>query len=423
MDAALMVIAGLALVLLLLVLVLLMLNRRAARYREQQQGLHLPAGGESLTASHPPAGEGSPTPPPVEQRIAADAAPGPRVPPLNHSGDPAAALVASLVQGQGELTQPELRRLELYRPERILAACAVESKNLSGRGKEARRDRLNRIEQYAQALRSAEEPEPLAGAITESMPATSPEWGDAGEEPWRTLPADTPGEEWAGESEEGAEFGVAEVESNGWAPEAEAALAAFGLEGEAAAGGLAGSSEEPGADEFATGPGEPALAELATGAGEPVADAFPEPGARLDEVHEIWEEWPSVEEEYDRLELGQEAVEVGFGEPEAATPSEQARQPASDHLVTLDLKIHAAEDLMALPESERFDALAFLTPQELARTFSLSEDYELKRAVIDSLERIGTPQSLGSLSEILEDPDPELQIYALNAAERLLGRL
>jgi len=51
------------------------------------------------------------------------------------SGDPVARLLDGLLVGQGDLTQEELRRLELYRPERVLRQCDLVAESLIGRNK------------------------------------------------------------------------------------------------------------------------------------------------------------------------------------------------------------------------------------------------------------------------------------------------
>ncbi len=87
----------------------------------------------------------------------------------------------------------------------------------------------------------------------------------------------------------------------------------------------------------------------------------------------------------------------------------------------LSMKVETAEQLLALPPAERADMTAFLPPTELAATFRATHDMELKRAVIDTLEHIGTPASLNALGNCFEDADPDIQVYALAAADRLLG--
>ena len=64
---------------------------------------------------------------------------------------------------------------------------------------------------------------------------------------------------------------------------------------------------------------------------------------------------------------------------------------------------------------------AFLEPSELTATFRATEDPELKKAVIDTLEHIGSPASLTALGNCFDDADGGIQLYALEAADRLLG--
>ena len=65
--------------------------------------------------------------------------------------------------------------------------------------------------------------------------------------------------------------------------------------------------------------------------------------------------------------------------------------------------------------------VAFLTPAELSKVFAKADDPGLKRAIIDTLEHVSNPASLEVLRQCLDDPDPEIQLYALEAADRLLG--
>ncbi len=84
--------------------------------------------------------------------------------------------------------------------------------------------------------------------------------------------------------------------------------------------------------------------------------------------------------------------------------------------------VKTAEDVMALPPKERAEMVAFLEPAELSGVLKRTDDPELKRAVIDTLENVSTPASLDVLRECLEDRDLEIQMYALQAADRILGR-
>ena len=79
-----------------------------------------------------------------------------------------------------------------------------------------------------------------------------------------------------------------------------------------------------------------------------------------------------------------------------------------------------AEGVLSLPAGERAGALAGLAPAELSRALKQSSDADFKRAVIDTLEADGSADALFVVNECLEDPDTEIQVYALDAAERLL---
>ena len=126
------------------------------------------------------------------------------------------------------------------------------------------------------------------------------------------------------------------------------------------------------------------------------------------------------------------AINAPLDTPRAAPPMAQASmKPAfaaedsfwddAPNLSKLSMKVETAEQLLALPADERADMTAFLPPTELAATFRATHDMGLKRAVIDTLENIGTPASLNALGNCFEDGDPDIQVYALAAADRLLG--
>jgi len=87
----------------------------------------------------------------------------------------------------------------------------------------------------------------------------------------------------------------------------------------------------------------------------------------------------------------------------------------------LSVKVETAEQLLALPAGERTDMAAFLPPAELVAAFRATHDADLKKAVIDTLEHIGSPASLNALGNCFEDADSGIQTYALAAADRLLG--
>jgi hypothetical protein len=113
--------------------------------------------------------------------------------------------------------------------------------------------------------------------------------------------------------------------------------------------------------------------------------------------------------------------------PEASSMEAEAAQSPppptkeADPFANLGAKVSTAADIMALPASERADMLAFLEPSELSKVFAQADDKDLKKAVIDTFEHVGNTASLDALRECLEDTDPEVQLYALDAADRMLG--
>lgn len=80
------------------------------------------------------------------------------------------------------------------------------------------------------------------------------------------------------------------------------------------------------------------------------------------------------------------------------------------------------EGLPGPEEGERVEALHSLAPKELGRLFSATDDKTMKLSIIDALEDAAGPESISTLQVCLDDADPEVQLHALEAAERLLAR-
>jgi hypothetical protein len=119
----------------------------------------------------------------------------------------------------------------------------------------------------------------------------------------------------------------------------------------------------------------------------------------------------------------EETVAAGTTDrPPAADDMTARAKPSDDSLSSLHGRVRTAKELMALPPRERPDMLAFLEPPELARVVETSDDRGLKKSVIDVLENLGSSGSLDVLRRCLDDPDQEIQLYALDAADRLLGK-
>ncbi len=83
--------------------------------------------------------------------------------------------------------------------------------------------------------------------------------------------------------------------------------------------------------------------------------------------------------------------------------------------------VRTADDLLALPAEEQAEMVAFLEPGELAGVLKRTDDPALKKAVIDTLEHVNSPAALEVLRQCLDDSDPQVQMHALQAADRILG--
>ena len=356
------------------------------------------------------------------------------------------ALVTCLLQTPGDLTPDELRRLELYRPQRIAAAADAMIEKLGGRGNEAKRARLTRISQYAKSLQTEFEPEakdfiPSSFVLAEISAARHaldaeppghvppPEtWGGArGDAP---LPLDRElsllSDDAPLEPERSADYSSpSTAPAPPWGPRP-------GDQPSVSAGAPAPPTlaEVPAPPTLAEVPAAPTLVELPSAPAPlttPEASAAPhEPMSYEVPSHEPVRDEPVL---YEPVSYEPVGYEEGRHEPVRYEPIEvqhsvEWEEPLASHqsgVETLQIEIRRAEDVLALAERERVDALAFLEPPELERILSLTEERDIKRGVIDSLVHLGTPDALEVLEGTLEDPDPEIQLYALSAAEQLLA--
>jgi hypothetical protein len=422
--------AGGSVALLLTVLVVMSLNRRAKQQRATEQLLRGSMVGED--ASFAVVGEDALEPVLAAQPSAPHSAPSHRPMP-GADRDPVSALLESLMEGEGPFSQPELRRLELYRPERVIAAADATEAALNGKGKEAKRRRLLQARQYAEAMRNAvAEPvadssdpqgitpvvaEGLSLVVTQGLTPVLP-YGDV--EPGFAEPT-IPGVA-AGSTAEPAETVP---------PQSSVDEPTVSLDLELAGGTGLGAPIEylPESEE--------SLVEWASDEDEAWSETAQGDPPEEDTVGEMWERWEAelgqpVEPEpfseplvelplpYESGEGAEREAEGGL--PDAGQEVPEESSPGSTGLAALEVRITSAEDVLSLSTDERIDALAFLSPAELGRVFALGGEPELKYAVIDLLESTGSADSLMVLDDILEDPEPEFQLYALDAAERLLQR-
>jgi len=363
--------------------------------------------------------------------------------------DPLAWVLQDLLGGWGELTQEEARRLEIFRPERVIAAIAA-LELPKGKASEDARTRLTQLRQFAAGLERRLRT-PGAGA-----PVPGPEYQIEFGQP-------EPGRARAGQAE------PARVEPGEAGPSAEMPQTAAPLPGERtldiprSAGPERfwfGPAEEP----FATvgpGPSPQPTEKMAVGAGG--ESPQPEPGLAAGiewEEHKgrtelesfwadadtVWEQIPAepvfeISEEptaelfTETLPTAEpETVEPETTRPETmeqpAVPEPAAEQPAeaggegrSDAFARMGIRVRTAAELLSLPPQEQVEMIAFLEPWEVAAAFQASQSRELKLAAIDTLAHIASPAALSALGACLDDPDQEIQLYALETAERLLGKV
>jgi hypothetical protein len=88
--------------------------------------------------------------------------------------DPVSAAVTSLLQNEGDLAPAEMRRLDLYKPERILQVVRERKEQASGRQRMAHLSRLEAIEKYATTLASASAATVGGASRPEAAPAAPP---------------------------------------------------------------------------------------------------------------------------------------------------------------------------------------------------------------------------------------------------------
>ncbi len=322
--------------------------------------LSTPAPGEP-DFSAPAAVPGTPShgAPAVAQGAAVPAAPSaaPRpfaiAPPPTPTGDPVYAAVAAIATGTGPLNDTDMRRLDLYRPDRLLSAVQLVRQEITEtmHGGPAKRERLRAIAEYVEF--SVEQATAMANI---DKPASQPPIPDAA----------------SAEAEPPADTGEPEPH-----PEPVAASSA---------------SETPQA--------------------EPATEVSALTTTVTDEARDA-----AIPSATDTVEL-----------PEAPTPTER---PVLDAVKTADDALPAAAsrvetqtmtaaDLKALPPEKWSDALQRIPLTELGEVLAASEDTAMKMKLVDHLERNGTSEALMLLDKCLQDPDPEIQVYALNAAERML---
>jgi hypothetical protein len=362
--------------------------------------------------------------------------------------DPLNAALLDILGGWGDLSPEDVKRLELFRPERLAAAVAAIQlpKSKSGEAKA----RLSQLRQYSAdlerrstATQAAVSVPPAISAVAAAAamaPAAAPTAAAPDAAPVATPPtADTAAATFPSmDATAGLATAIALGAARRTTPESydkssAESSAATGLEATAMVAGTAAVADRSDVDELASFWADPrpvwetdtqvSLHELPAPTYEEVEVGSDGDGAEIRELYPPLTAVPSAD-----VAL---AGEPEAGEPEAGEPRTHAPltsvdtffwdDPPAGSLSRLSVKVETAEQLLALPPEERVEMTAFLGPAELVATFRATNDPDLKKAVIDTLEHISSPASLNALGNCFGDSDSDIQLYALEAADRLLG--
>jgi len=357
--------------------------------------------------------------------------------------DPLNAALLDILGGWGDLSPEDMKRLELFRPERLAAAAAAIQlpKSKSGEAKA----RLSQLRQYSADLErrslaaQAAAPVPQAvpeAAVAAAWTAGAPEAAPVAAQAATVVPPPTADRAAAAAlPSTGITAGLAAAIALGAArrttPESlTESSAETGLETAAAVAGTAAVTQRSGVNELASFWADPrplwetdtqvSFQELPAPTYQEV-EARPNGDGNEAERKELYPPLTAVP-----MTDASETSEPQTSAPRTGPPLTSVDtffwdDPPADSLSRLSVKVETAEQLLALPPQERVDMTAFLGPSELAATFRATEDPELKMAVIDTLEHIGSPASLNALGNCFEDNSCDIQLYALEAADRLLG--
>lgn len=284
--------------------------------------------------------------------------------PLTLSG-PLTGIIVDIIQGWGDIEDADLNRLKLFRPEKVRAAIQDFQLPKEMKSDQQAFNRFSTLQRWAAELPDSPSvvPQPAAPAEVAPQPPQPPQT------PRPAQPFIQP----IDFAETFASIQAVQMPAPQQAPQAQTYM----------------STRTDAVAQATTPPTLSFSTPLATTPGPEVAPAPPSaPTVALDEG------WATVEEQI-------------------------RNEPAPSEFALVEPR--TASDLMLLPDEDRRKKVVHLDPPELAKVFDQTNDPELKKAVINRLENAGNPASLEVLRRCLDDPDPEIQYHALQAADRLLG--
>jgi hypothetical protein len=298
---------------------------------------------------------------------------------------PLSGIIIDIIQGWGDIEDADLNRLKLFRPEKVKAAIQEFRLPKEMKSDQQVFNRFSTLQRWAAELPVGQPAAPQPAAPQPAAPQPAAPQPAA---PAQTLPqpATRPPIQPISLTETFASIQAAKVSVPQHPSEPEQSW----------------TYVPPGHDEPTPPPVAPTFA-------APTPPAAPMPAASATPVVPTGPAAPpSVNAPTMPSSQGWTAVE------------EQIRnEPAPSEFALLQPT--TAGELMRLPQEDQWKKVVHLEPAELSKVFDQTTDPQLKKAVINRLEDAGNPASLEVLRRCLDDPDPEIQYYALQAADRLLG--
>jgi len=382
------------------------------------------------------------------------------------AGNPILPVILTMLEGWGDVSDEDLERLSVFRPEKVLETLETLQLPKDLQRNDDVRFRVEQMSLYAARLQSATDAADMTVQEFEEMPAPGAEAREplafsGGQEPGSADPtrlhAAAAAEGAAAVSGE-AEAGAAEeVSAQDWRSKAAPAAAGAGLYGAA----FYGSRDDKDADEQIDtqrtwrSPDTTSQARPADEAPPAIPESPIPPPSALPWTEESNESPASTRggspDEGASLAASTQAGRApgdNFASEELRSTegSESVQKPdlaayagavagagsgtksdLDDTIETvpkpqraLGAFVRTADDLLALPPDERMEMTTFLPPAELAAVLRRTQDPELKKAVIETLENIGKPSSLDVLRELMKDDDEEVRLRAQQAADRIM---
>lgn len=366
------------------------------------------------------------------------------------AADPIRSVLDNILQGWGDLTNEDTNRLKLFRADKVVAAIMATELTKDLKNSEHARSRLNQLRRYASSIKEEKQApgQPLAEFAGIGLGPAQQQAAAAGAAAAGAVTAAAADEESADES------GVDLSEDDETAGEERASESSWGVTSGKELWGTAAAAA-------IWGGGEPEQTDQAEDAATPAAEEKPveihwepEPGEDAEQKPSA-SPWGNTEETVAAAAAAfwaatdtPEATDAPAVEtPPAAEAAEVAETPVVEEMV-LDEElpveeelpvveevtgfeelaeavssapqgtIGTADDLLALPTSEQITRLGMLEPDELTKVFRATDDTRLKKSIVETLEQRGL---LDTIHQFFDDPDPEVQKHALDAADRLLG--